>query len=154
MGRRSRSGPQSTRFLTCYGTELTSNAMLKWSEINGIEWHYIAPGKPQQNGFMESFNGKLRDECLNEQVFTSLAQARRLIECWRIDYNTVRPHSSLAYQTPEEFAANWRAVIQNTPPEAAPAPATGRTAAVCGASAARPVAEPPNKGQSENRLNL
>jgi putative transposase len=80
------------------GTELTSNAMLKWTAINGIEWHYIAPGKPQQNGFMESFNGKLRDECLNEQVFSSLAEARRIIECWRIDYNTARPHSSLDYQ--------------------------------------------------------
>jgi putative transposase len=72
--------------------------MLKWTAINGIEWHYIAPGKPQQNGFTESFNGKLRDECLNEQVFSSLAEARRIIECWRIDYNTARPHSSLDYQ--------------------------------------------------------
>ena len=62
------------------GTELTCNAMLKWTKENGVEWHYIAPGKPQQNGFMESFNGKLRDECLNEHVFSSLAQARRIIE--------------------------------------------------------------------------
>jgi putative transposase len=69
------------------GTELTGNAMLKWAEDNGVEWHYIAPGKPQQNGFMESFNGKLRDECLNEHVFSSLAEARRIIEAWRIDYN-------------------------------------------------------------------
>ena len=76
------------------GTELTCNAMLKWTKENGVEWHYIAPGKPQQNGFMESFNGKLRDECLNEHVFSSLAQARRVIEAWRIDYNTERPHSS------------------------------------------------------------
>ena len=58
------------------GTELTGNAMLKWAEENGVEWHYIAPGKPQQNGFAESFNGRLRDECLNEHVFSSLAQAR------------------------------------------------------------------------------
>jgi putative transposase len=56
----------------------------KWTEINGIEWHYIAPRKPQQNGFMESFDGKLRDECLNEQVFSSLAEAKCIIECWRI----------------------------------------------------------------------
>ena len=70
------------------GTELTGNAMLKWAEDNRVEWHYIAPGKPQQNGFMESFNGKLRDECLNEHVFSSLAQARHIIEAWRIDYNT------------------------------------------------------------------
>jgi len=137
------------------GTELTANAMLKWTEINRIEWHYIAPGKPQQNGFMESFNGKLRDECLNEQVFTSLAQAKRIIESWRIDYNTARPHSSLDYQTPHEFAANWRAALdQKITPEAAPAPATGQAAAVCGASAARPVAAPPCQGQNENRLNL
>jgi putative transposase len=137
------------------GTELTSNAMLKWTAINGIEWHYIAPGKPQQNGFMESFNGKLRDECLNEQVFSSLAEARRIIECWRIDYNTARPHSSLDYQTPEEFAANWHAALDHkTMPDAAPAPATGRAAAVCGTSASRPVAQPPCEGQNENRLNL
>jgi putative transposase len=71
------------------GTELTCNAIIKWTEENGVEWHYIAPGKPQQNGFMESFNGKLRDECLNEHVFSSLAEARRLIEAWRIDYNPV-----------------------------------------------------------------
>ncbi len=74
------------------GTELTGNAMLKWAEQNGVEWHYIAPGKPQQNGFMESFNGKLRDECLNEHVFSSLAQARRIIEAWRIDYNHASQH--------------------------------------------------------------
>jgi putative transposase len=89
------------------GTELTCNAMLKWTSENAVRWHYIAPGKPMQNGFMESFNGKLRDECLNEHVFASLAQARRIIEAWRIDYNEVRPHSSLGYRTPEEFAAAW-----------------------------------------------
>ena len=77
------------------GTELTSNAMLRWAEENGIEWHYIAPGKPQQNGFMESFNGKLRDECLNEHVFSSLAEARRIIEAWRIDYNPASQHPSV-----------------------------------------------------------
>ena len=89
------------------GTELTCNAMLKWTTETAVEWHYIAPGKPMQNGYMESFNGKLRDECLNEHVFGSLSQARRIIEAWRIDYNEVRPHSSLRYQTPEEFAAVW-----------------------------------------------
>jgi putative transposase len=61
-------------------TGLTCNAMLKWTAENGVEWHYIAPGKPMQNGFMESFNGKLRDECLNEHVFGSLAEARRIID--------------------------------------------------------------------------
>src|SRR6185437_14313364 len=88
-------------------TELTCNAMLKWTTETGVEWHYIAPGKPMQNGFMESFNGKLRDECLNENVFASLAEARRIIEAWCIDYNEVRPHSSLGYQTPDEFAHAW-----------------------------------------------
>ena len=77
--------------------------MLRWTTETGIDWHYIAPGKPMQNGFIESFNGKLRDECLNEHVFCSLAEARCVIEAWRIDYNGVRPHSSLRYQTPEEF---------------------------------------------------
>lgn len=90
------------------GTELTCNAMLKWTTESGIAWHYIAPGKPMQNGYMESFNGKLRDECLNEHVFGSLSAARRIIEAWRIDYNEVRPHSSLRYQTPEEFAVAWQ----------------------------------------------
>jgi putative transposase len=89
------------------GTELTCNAMLKWTTETAVAWHYIQPGKPMQNGYMESFNGKLRDECLNEHVFSSLAEARRVIEAWRVDYNEVRPHSSLAYQTPEEFAAMW-----------------------------------------------
>lgn len=137
------------------GTELTSNAMLKWAEDNGVEWHYIAPGKPQQNGFMESFNGKLRDECLNEHVFSSLAEARRIIEAWRTDYNTVRPHSSLGYLTPEEFAASWRAEHdKQQEQDAVPRPATGRVAAVHGASAPRPVAGTPTAGQTENRLNL
>jgi putative transposase len=86
------------------GTELTSVAVLRWAEERGVEWHYIAPGKPQQNAFVESFNGRLRDECLNEHVFGSLAEARRLIEAWREDYNRVRPHGSLGGRTPEEFA--------------------------------------------------
>jgi putative transposase len=87
------------------GTELTSRALLGWQQDHGIEWHYIAPGKPTQNGFIESFNGRLRDECLNEHLFASLAEARTLIEAWRIDYNTKRPHSSLDGLTPTEFAA-------------------------------------------------
>jgi hypothetical protein len=87
---------------------------------------------------MERFNGKLRDECLNEHVFTSLAQARRIIEAWRIDYNTMRPHSSLNYLTPEEFAVHRRAAHAQTEQNATSWPATGRAAAVYGASAARP----------------
>ena len=69
---------------------------------NGVEWHYIDAGKPQQNGYIESFNGSLRDECLNEEIFDSLADARRKLALWRYDYNNVRPHSSLCNQTPAE----------------------------------------------------
>jgi putative transposase len=85
------------------GTELTSNAILQWQEERGVEWHYIAPGKPMQNGFVESFNGRLRDECLNEHLFTSYHHARDIIEGWRHDYNNHRPHTSLDGLTPKEF---------------------------------------------------
>lgn len=85
------------------GTELTSNAILKWQEERRVEWHYIAPGKPMQNGFVESFNGRLRDECLNEHLFANLRHARGLIEAWRDDYNHHRPHTSLDGLTPWEY---------------------------------------------------
>ena len=90
------------------GTELTSNAMLKWQQDRGVEWHYIAPGKPMQNGFVESFNGRLRDECLNEHLFGSYRHARQIIEDWRIDYNLKRSHTSLEGLTPDEFATRAR----------------------------------------------
>lgn len=83
-------------------TELTSNAMLKWQEDRQVEWHYIAPRKPMQNGFVESFNGRLRDECLNEHLFSTLHHARHLIAAWRDDYNQHRPHSSLDRLTQRE----------------------------------------------------
>jgi putative transposase len=86
------------------GTELTSMAMLKWCQERQIEWHYIAPGKPQQNAFAESFNGRLRDECLNETLFTSLAQARTILMGWQRDYNEVRPHSGLNGRTPASIS--------------------------------------------------
>ena len=86
------------------GTELTSGAVLRWA-TSRVAWHYIEPGKPVQNAFIESFNSKLRDECLNEYVFSSLGEARAIIEAWRHDYNHLRPHSSLGYLAPEEFAA-------------------------------------------------
>src|SRR2546430_17563020 len=69
------------------GTELTSRAMLEWQNENGVGWHYIAPGKPTQNAFIESFNGRLRDELLNEEVFGSLAHVRQALGRWRHDYN-------------------------------------------------------------------
>jgi putative transposase len=86
------------------GTELASHAMLRWQQERGVAWQYIAPGKPQQNGFVESFNGRFRDECLNEHLFGSLPAARRIIEAWRTDYNTTRPHTSLNGLTPAAFA--------------------------------------------------
>ena len=88
------------------GTELTSNAILRWCSEHRVEWHYIAPGKPMQNGFVESFNGRMRDEFLNETLFRNLAHARDQIDAWVSDYNTTRPHSSLGYQTPAGFALN------------------------------------------------
>ena len=95
-------------------SELTSHAVLAWCQDTGVEWHYIAPGKPQQNGFVESFDGRLRDECLNEHLFPSLAAARRIIEAWRTDYNTVRPHSSLGGLAPAEFTNRPRQGNMNT----------------------------------------
>jgi putative transposase len=86
------------------GTELTSNAILSWADATGIGWHYIAPGKPQQNGFIESFNGRLRDELLNETLFRSLPHARAVLETWRRDYNEARPHSKLGRMTPQDYA--------------------------------------------------
>lgn len=90
------------------GTELTSRAILHWQEDQAVEWHYIAPGKPMQNGFVESLNGRFRDECLNEHLFRSLPAARQIIEEWRIDYNARRPHTSLGGLTPNEFATRSR----------------------------------------------
>ncbi|TIL87773.1 MAG: IS3 family transposase [Mesorhizobium sp.] len=89
------------------GSEFTSNAILAWADQSRVEWHYIAPGKPMQNGLIESFNGRLRDELLNETLFTSLAQARVAIALWHADYNTARPHSQIAWQTPAEFASTF-----------------------------------------------
>jgi putative transposase len=90
------------------GTELTSTAILTWSDRQNVAWHYIAPGKPVQNAFIESFNGRLRDELLNETLFRSLSHARVALDSWRWDYNTKRPHSSLGWQTPTAFAAARR----------------------------------------------
>lgn len=86
------------------GTEMTSIAVLKWCQETDIEWHYIAPGKPTQNAFAESFIGSFRDECLNENLFTTLNEARTKINEWREDYYNQRPHSSLGDITPNEFA--------------------------------------------------
>lgn len=83
------------------GTEFTSHAILNWSREASVDWKYIQPGKPMQNGYIESFNGKLRDECLNENWFLGLQEAKEIIEKWREDYNQVRPHTSLKGLSPQ-----------------------------------------------------
>jgi putative transposase len=125
------------------GPEFVSRALLKWIVGQGIETALIDPGKPWQNGATESFNGKFRDECLSLEWFRSRAEAKVIIETWRQHFNTVRPHSSLGYLTPAEFVARLKSQ------DAASVQATGRIAAVRGASALRPVASPSRKGQSK-----
>jgi putative transposase len=93
------------------GPEFTSRAFLAWTTLHGIRHILIQPGRPMQNGYIESFNGKFRDECLNEQWFQSLSQARDCIAEWRKDYNEVRPHSSLGRIPPAQFAQQQRIQI-------------------------------------------
>lgn len=116
------------------GSEFTSNAILSWSDQARVEWHYIAPGKPMQNGFIESFNGRLRDELLNETLFSSLTHARAALALWRADYNGSRPHSQLGWQTPIEFASTFN-------PHRAPALRHIKS------SAPAPAAQPAHKGK-------
>jgi len=96
------------------GPEFISRVVDQWAFMHGVELHFITPGKPTENAFIESFNGKFRDECLNENWFLTLQEAREKIEMWRRDYNQVRPHSSLGYQTPQEFAA--KAAVRGASP--------------------------------------
>lgn len=130
------------------GPEFVSRALLKWIVDQGISTALIDPGKPWQNGATESFNGKFRDECLSLEWFRSRAEARVLIEAWRKHFNTVRPHSSLGYLTPAAFAAGIKEQDATSPQ------ATGRLAAACGASATRPVAQPPRKGQTKVAIGV
>ena len=95
------SGPRS--ITVDHGTEFQSRALEDWAYRRGVQLDFIRPGKPVENAFIESFNGRLRDECLNVHQFTSLAEAQRIIEAWRLDYNQRRPHSSLGHLTPDEF---------------------------------------------------
>lgn len=88
------------------GPEFQSRALDQWAHQRGVQLHFITPGKPVENAFIESFNGRLRDECLNQHYFLSLADARRIIESWRVTYNTARPHGALKGLTPTEFAAH------------------------------------------------
>ena len=125
------------------GTELTGMAILRWSQETRVEWHYIAPGKPQQNAFIESFNGRLRDELLNETLFASLAHVREALAIWKDDYNTVRPHSALGNLPPAVYAK-------------ISAPGMQRDAALryIEGSAPRPVAPPSHQGSNEARTLL
>ena len=107
------------------GTELTSNAILRWADDHKIAWHYIAPGKPVQNAFPESFIGRLRDELLNETLFRSLAHTRAALEAWRADYNSERPHSRLGWMSPAIYAAERRSAALRSADGSAP-----RTAAI------------------------
>ena len=130
------------------GPEFVSHALLAWIRSQGIGTALIEPGKPWQNGVAESFNGKFRDECLSLEWLRSRAEAKVIIEQWRRHYNEVRSHSSLGYLTPAEFAAGLKE--QGARSEQA----TGRTAAVCGASALRPVASLPREGHSKQEVRV
>jgi putative transposase len=120
------------------GTELTGIAILHWTQQTQVEWHYIAPGKPQQNAFIESFNGRLRDELLNETIFISLAHAREALAIWMHDYNTVRPHSALKNLPPAAYAELGVPGMQRD----------GTLRYVEG-SAPRPVASPSQQGSNQ-----
>ena len=122
------------------GTEFTSIAMLRWSQEHQVEWHYIAPGKPTQNAFVESFNGRLRDELLNETLFGSLAHAREVLSLWKDDYNIVRPHSGLGNLTPAAYAKS-----------SAPEEQRDGTLRCTEGSAPRPVAPPSQMGSNQLR---
>ena len=123
------------------GPEFVSKALVSWIVTQGIRTALIEPGKPWQNGVSESFNGKFRDECLSLEWFRSRAEAKAIIEAWRRHYNEVRPHSSLDYLTPNEFVARAARSASDQ--------AMGRDAALHGASAPRPVAEPSRRGQMQ-----
>jgi putative transposase len=96
------------------GTEFTAKVLDQWAYENKVTLHFITPGRPMENGYIESFHGKFREECLNEHWFLNLDDARETIEGWRIDYNRVRPHSSLGYLTPEEFATKLKPECSRT----------------------------------------
>jgi putative transposase len=121
---RRRSRPQV--IVVDHGPEFTSQALDRWAYRRGVKLHFIAPGKPEQNAYVESFNGKFRDECLNEHWFADLGEAREKIESWRQDYNQRRPHSALGYRTPEEFAAQAAARRASPPTPVAFPPGNSR----------------------------
>jgi len=96
------------------GSEFASRVMDAWAYRHGIQLDFIRPGKPVENGFIESFNGRLRDECLNVEVFVTLEDVREKLPRWQQDYNLVRPHSALQDQAPASFVAEWVAATTPT----------------------------------------
>lgn len=104
LDRIAKSRPLPETIVVDNGPEFAGRALDAWASSRGVRLHFIEPGKPSQNAFVESFNGKFRDECLNEHWFTTLPAARAIIEAWRLDYNGVRPHSALGYLTPQQYA--------------------------------------------------
>ena len=100
-----RGAPAYVRF--DHGPEFIAYAVADWCRLNGTGSVFIDPGSPWQNGWIESFNGRLRDEFLNGQLFASVLEAEILLEAWRIDYNNERPHSALGWRSPAEFAEQW-----------------------------------------------
>ena len=128
------------RIVSDNGTELTSNATRRWCSEHRVEWHYIAPGKPVQNGLVESFNARMRDELLNETMVRNPAHARVVIAAWAADDNTERPHSALDSQTPADYARTLTTAI-------------ARPAARDDGAARRPIAQPaPNRRESATGL--
>jgi putative transposase len=103
-------GPGPRSITVDHGTEFQSRALEDWAYRRGVQLDFIQPGKPVENAFIESFNGRLRDECLNVQQFTSLAEAQHIIEAWRLDNNQRRPHSSLGHLTPNEFVGQRQVI--------------------------------------------
>ena len=103
-------GPRPRSITVDHGTEFQSRALEDWAYCRSVQLDFIRPGKPVENAFIESFNGRLRDECLNVHQFASLAEAQAIIEAWRVDYNQRRPHSSLGHLTPNEFLAQRQVI--------------------------------------------
>jgi putative transposase len=120
------------------GSEFAGQAMDAWAHQAGVKLDFIRPGRPVQNGYIESFNGRLRDECLNTEVFSSLADAREKLEHWRRDYNETRPHSALADRTPEEFAHTLQSGPFALPIVSKAAPSVCQGSAAARANNARP----------------
>ena len=138
LGRLTERHGKSAAIVCDNGTEFNSMALFGWARRTGVDLHFIEPGKPSQNGFCESFNGRMRDELLNETLFRSLPHARAVLEAWRRDYNERRPHSKLGWLTPQAYAEALSGQI-------------GRSAALVGGCADRPLANPDNPSSDQPR---